>query len=178
MPKCKYCKTNFEVKFFLQKYCLENEECRNEATRFAIEQKEKNFKKKCQQDRKEYKAKNKTYTQKVNEAKLVFQKWVRLVKDKGKPCISCGSTESEIVDGGHYLKAEIYRGLIFDERNCSSQCRKCNRFLNGNELNYRDGLIARYGIEYVEKLESEKNAKRDYKWSDEELEQIKQQYKL
>ena len=177
MPKCKHCLTKFEVKFFNQKYCLQNDECRNEATNFAIEQKEKNFKAKCVNDRREYKLKNKTYTQKVNEAKLVFQKWVRLVKDKGKVCISCGSN-SDQKDGGHYLKAEVYSGLIFDERNCSSQCRKCNRFLNGNELNYRDGLIKRYGKEFVEQLESEKDAKRVYKWSDEELEKIKQKYKL
>ena len=175
--KCKYCKKIFEVKFFNQKYCLLNDECRNEATKFAFEQKEKNFKAKCVNDRREYKLKNKTYTQKVNEAKLVFQKWVRLVKDKGKACISCGSN-SDQKDGGHYLKAEVYSGLIFDERNCSSQCRKCNRFLNGNELNYRDGLIKRYGKEFVEQLESEKDAKRVYKWSDEELNEIKQKYKL
>ena len=177
MPKCKHCLTKFEVKFFNQKYCLQNDECRDEATNFAIEQKEKNFKAKCVADRKVYREKNKTYTQKVNEAKLVFQKWVRLVKDKGNACISCGSN-SDQVDGGHYLKAEVYSGLIFDERNCSIQCRKCNRFLNGNELNYRDGLIKRYGKEFVEQLESEKDTKRVYKWSDQELENIKQKYKL
>lgn len=175
--KCKHCKVKFEVKYFLQKYCLENDKCREAATKFAIEQKEKNFKKQCSTERKEYKTKNKTYTQKVNEVKLVFQKWIRLVKDKGRPCISCGSL-TEQTDGGHYLKAEVYSGLIFDERNTSSQCRKCNRFLNGNELNYRDGLIKRYGKEYVEQLESEKDEKRNYKWSDEELENIKQKYKL
>jgi len=177
MPKCKHCNVKFKQRWIGDKFCLTSDECIDAATLFTKTEKERLFKSKCVTDRREYKAKNKTYTQKVNEAKLVFQKWVRLVKDKGKNCISCGSN-SDQKDGGHYLKAEVYSGLIFDERNCSSQCRKCNRFLNGNELNYRDGLIKRYGKEFVEQLESEKDAKRVYKWSDEELENIKQKYKL
>ena len=178
LMRCKSCKDKFEVRFFNQKFCLKSDECRSEAADFAIKQKEKNFKTQCAKERKEYKAKNKTYTQKINEAKVVFQKWIRLVKDKGRPCISCGTIMPDSMDGGHYLKAEIYSGLIFDERNVSAQCRKCNRFLNGNELNYRDGLIKRYGIDYLLQLEGEKNAKRVHKWSEAELEEIKRKYKI
>ena len=178
MPKCKHCLTKFEVKFFNQKYCLQNDECRNEATNFAIEQKEKNFKAKCVTDRLEYKAKNKTYTQKVNEAKLIFQAWVRN-RDNGLPCISCGNPNPSDWSGGHYFPAGVYRGLIFDERNCNAQCNTyCNKYLSGNLIEYRLGLINRYGKDFVEQLESEKEAKRVYKWSDQELENIKQKYKL
>lgn len=50
---------------------------------------------------------NKTITQLINEAKIPFQKWIRL-RDKDKPCISCGSS-SDLEDGGHFYKAEVYR---------------------------------------------------------------------
>ena len=177
MPKCKHCKTKFDPKYFLQRFCLSNDDCRTATTNFAIEQKEKNFKKECANNRKEYKAKNKTYTQRVQLAKDVFQAWCR-DRDKDLPCISCGTFKTPIWDGGHYLKAELFRGLIFDERNVNKQCRHCNRFKGGNELNYRDGLIKRYGVKFVEQLESEKDSKRKYTWSDEELENIKKKYKL
>lgn len=177
MPKCAYHKSKFEARFFNQKFCLQSDECRAAATSFAIEQKEKNFKAQCATDRKVYRAKNKTYTQKVNEVKVIFQAWVRK-RDKNLPCISCQSNEAVLVDGGHLWKAEVYSGLIFDERNVNKQCRKCNRYKGGNELNYRLGLINRYGKDFIEQLESEKDAKRVYKWTDEELEQIKKKYKL
>jgi hypothetical protein len=82
------------------------------------------------------------------------------------------------MDGGHYFKAELFSGLIFDERNCHKQCRKCNRFLNGNELQYRSGLISRYGIEFVDQLESESNEKRNYKFTKDELIAKKMQYDI
>jgi hypothetical protein len=43
------------------------------------------------------------------------------------------------------LKAEIYSGVIFNPANCHKQCRKMQPLLGGNELMYRQGLIARYG---------------------------------
>ena len=177
MPKCKHCLTKFEVKFFNQKFCILNDECRSAATQYAIAQKEKNFKAKCVTDRREYKEKNKSYAAKVLEARKVFQAWIRN-RDKDLSCICCNITKTPIWDGGHYLKAELFSGLIFDERNVHKQSRHCNSFKGGNELNYRDGLIKRYGKDFVEQLESEKDAKRVYKWSDKELENIKQKYKL
>jgi len=177
MPKCKSCKIQFKPNFFNQKFCFSNDDCRNEAIRYAIERKDKSFKKQCKKERREFNEKNKTRTQKINEVKRVFQAWIR-ERDKDLPCVSCGSSEAKLVDGGHYLKAEVYTGLIFDERNVHKQCRKCNRFKGGNELNYRDGLIKRYGVTFVESLESEKDKKRTYLWSDEELREIKEKYKI
>jgi len=135
-------------------------------------------------DAKEWKAektilknKLKTLKQYEAEAKTVFQKYIRL-RDENQPCISCGVTNTDLFDGGHYFKAELFSGLIFDERNCHKQCRKCNRFLNGNELQYRIGLINRYGTEYVEQLETESKTKRVYKYTKEELIAKKLQYEI
>jgi hypothetical protein len=130
---------------------------------------------KLQKELKDWKAekailkdKLKTLGQYEAEAKKSFQKWIRMRDDK-QPCISCGIQQTDLWDGGHYKKAEIYSGVIFDENNCHRQCRKCNRFLNGNELNYRQGLIQRYGIEFADQIEQKANETRNYKFSKEEL---------
>jgi hypothetical protein len=124
---------------------------------------------------KELKEKVKTLSQYEAEAKTVFQRWVRL-RDKDKPCISCGVTVSSVWDGGHFKKAEIYSGVIFNELNTNRQCGKCNRYLGGNELNYRVGLIAKIGLEAVEQLEQLANETRKYKYSKDELIEIKKTY--
>jgi hypothetical protein len=72
--------------------------------------------------------------------------------------------------GGHF-KAELYSGLIFDERNVHKQCRKCNRFKNGNELQYRKGLIESYGVEFVDKLETDSITKKEFTSSQNRTEQ-------
>jgi hypothetical protein len=120
-------------------------------------------------------AKLKTLGQFEAEAKKVFQKWIRL-RDEGKECISCGATNPKGFDAGHFKKAEIYSGVIFDERNVNRQCTKCNRFLGGNELMYREGLIKRYGIYFVKELEMDANKTRNKKYTREELIEIKQYY--
>jgi hypothetical protein len=33
---------------------------------------------------------------------------------KQENCISCGGNEKDLWDGGHFLKAEIYSGVIFN----------------------------------------------------------------
>ena len=134
--------------------------------------------KKVSEDKyKELKEKVKTLSQYEAEAKTVFQKWIRM-RDKDQPCISCGTVKSTVWDGGHYKKAEIYSGVIFNELNTNIQCGKCNRYLGGNELNYRVGLIAKIGLEAVEQLEQLANETRRYKFTKDELTQIKKTYQL
>jgi hypothetical protein len=123
------------------------------------------------------KDKLKTLGQYEAEAKKSFQKWIRMRDDK-QPCISCGIEQTDLWDGGHYKKAEIYSGVIFDENNCHKQCRKCNRFLNGNELNYRQGLIQRYGIDFADQIEQKANETRNQKFTKEELIAKKLKYDL
>jgi len=119
----------------------------------------------------------KTLGQYEADAKKSFQKWVRL-RDADHNCISCGGVDKDLWDGGHFKKAEIYSGVIFNPANCHKQCRKCNRFMNGNELMYREGLIARYGLEYTENIERLANETRQHKFSKEELIAKKLQYDL
>lgn len=112
----------------------------------------------------------------IQEARKPFQKFIRL-RDMNRGCISCNDVNAEIWDAGHYYKAELFSGLIFDESNCHKQCKKCNTFLNGNEAEYIKGLYERYGTEYVKSLTGKANAARKYKFSREELAEIKSYYR-
>ena len=170
--KCKVCQVLFEPVKFAQSCC--NYICAITHAKNLKKQKEQ---REWKQEKAVLKDKLKTLGQYEAEAKKSFQKWIRL-RDKNLNCISCGINETELFDGGHYKKAEIYSGVIFDPNNCHKQCRKCNRFLNGNELNYRQGLISRYGIEYADAIELKANATRNYKFTKEELIAKKLQYDI
>jgi hypothetical protein len=169
--KCKVCLELFEPKKFAQNVCSvtcsiiysKNLKSKKEAREWKVE-------------KAVLKKSLKTLGQYEAEAKKSFQKWIRL-RDTGKPCISCGKITNEM-DGGHFKKAEIYSGVIFNESNCHSQCRKCNRFQNGNELNYRLGLIERYGLEYANNIEKLANETRNHKFTKEYLIEKKMQYNL
>jgi hypothetical protein len=178
--KCKICLDKYEPKYFLQKCCSKTECMIAWSMQVVAKQKEDYKKKKKQEWNKEkivLKEKLKTLSQYEAEAKKSFQKWIRL-RDNNLPCISCGTKSSELVDGGHFKKAEIYSGVIFNENNCHSQCRKCNRFLGGNELMYREGLVKRYSSEFVESIEQLANETRQYKWTKEQLIAKKLQYDI
>jgi len=106
----------------------------------------------------------------LKKAQIVFNKWIR-ERDKQKGCISCGA---EVEQAGHYRSQGSYSSLRFNEVNVQGQCVRCNHFLSGNHIDYRIGLVKRYGEQKVQYLESIKPMK---KWSRFELEAIIEQYK-
>ncbi len=117
----------------------------------------------------------KTLSQYEAEAKKSFQKWVRL-RDVGKNCISCDKPTKDPA-GGHFYSAGTYSGLMFNPFNCHLQCNtNCNKHLSGNLLEYRKGLIKRYGNEFVDNLDNLSIEGRNYKYTKIELQEIKQKY--
>ena len=168
--KCIICKEPFIPRNTIIKVCDTH------AYQYAKSLLKKREDKEWREKKKVLKEKLKTLSEYEKDAKETFQKWVRL-RDKGLPCISCNNPNPKDWSGGHYFAAGQYSGFIFDERNCNAQCNTyCNRYLSGNLVNYRLGLIARYGKEFVEQLESEANSKRDYKYTKQELIDIKNKY--
>jgi benzoyl-CoA reductase/2-hydroxyglutaryl-CoA dehydratase subunit BcrC/BadD/HgdB len=165
--RCKQCGETFVKSRPVQQVCSVS--C---AVLYAKALEEKKREREWQARKKKQLDKLKTYSQRVQEVRKVFQEFIRL-RDKKKPCISCGSTESEIWDAGHFMKAELYSGLIFTEDNCQKQCRKCNHFQSGNETGYRIGLVNRIGESRVKALERIKDRSRLKKWSQAELDYIK-----
>ena len=134
-------------------------------------------KKVIHQSRKEHrelKEKHKSMDSLIQEARKPFQQFIRL-RDINRLCISCGR-DSETWDGGHFYKAELYSGLIFDEDNVHKQCKYCNKYLGGNETGFRAGLEKRYGREFVEDLDRRAIFRKNYKFTREELNEIKKLY--
>ena len=169
--KCKVCKNYFDQYNSLVTWC--SPKCGFKLSQSKLKEKES---REWKERKKVLKEKVKTLGQYEAEAKASFQLWVRL-RDKNLPCISCNE-HKELVDGGHYFKAELFSGLIFNEKNVHKQCRKCNRFLGGNEIQYRIGLVKRFGEDYVNQLEKESIDKRVYKYTKQELIEIKKKYDL
>ena len=115
--------------------------------------------------------KSKSIPSLLKKAQIVFNAWIRK-RDQDKGCISCGS---EVNQAGHYLSQGHHGALRFNEVNVNGQCVRCNCFLHGNLINYRQGLVKKYGEQKVLLLET--NTNRVKKWSRVELLAIIQTYK-
>lgn len=107
------------------------------------------------------------------EAQAALNQWIRLVRDKDLPCISCGRWHDGQWHSGHYLSRGARPNLALIESNIAKQCMPCNVHLSGNQANFRLGLINRIGLQAVESLESDHTPR---KYSIEELRAIKEHY--
>ena len=114
----------------------------------------------------------------IREAQLAFNAYIR-ARDQaaGHQCISSGKPldwSGNAVDAGHYRSVGSAPHLRFDERNCHAQSKQDNRFLSGNAVDYRIGLIARIGQEAVDDLEADQSVR---KYSVEQIKGIKAYYR-
>lgn len=74
-------------------------------------------------------------------------------------CIACG--QKKPLQAGHYAPASnCGLGLCFDEDNIHGECEYDNGFNSGHLIGYGNGLVARYGLHYKEKLEERYNDSR------------------
>lgn len=111
---------------------------------------------------KEVRDRHKTLGWYMKQAQAAFNRYIRL-RDAGRygSCISCGNKPETVygggADSGHYLSRGSRKGHFhrFNLKNAHLQCVRCNRYRGGAVADFRDGLIKRYGIEYVEALESD-----------------------
>ena len=141
--KCRHCKTLFTPILPMQVVC--GIEC---AKAIAAKKREKVEKANDRQKREALKSR----AQWAREAQSAVNAYIRK-RDEDKPCISCGRYHQGQLHAGHYLSRGAHPELSMDERNIHKQCQPCNVHLSGNQIEYRKGLISRYGVEYVEWLE-------------------------
>jgi hypothetical protein len=113
---------------------------------------------------KEMKEKLLTHKDYVKILQVLVNRYIRK-RDKNKPCISCNKPLGSKFDAGHYFPTTV-PSLRFDEDNIHGQCVFCNQHQHGNISNYRLGLIDRFGIEFVEKLEARRNIEKKYSISE------------
>jgi len=107
----------------------------------------------------ERKAKLKTRREWIAEAQAVVNKVARL-RDilAGHGCISCGSRPDArfggAMDAGHFRSVGSAPHMRFYLPNIHLQCKRCNRDLGSNAVEYRKGLVERITINRVEEIES------------------------
>lgn len=109
----------------------------------------------------------------LKKAQISFNAFIR-ERDQLLGCISCGS---EVTQAGHYYSQGHHSSLRFNEVNTNGQCTRCNCFLHGNLIHYRNGLISRYKKEKIDLLDSVATRNPVKKWSRFELEEIIKKYK-
>lgn len=119
------------------------------------------------------KAKNE-YSTWMRSAVTVCHSYIRL-RDKGKPCISCGKKFNNNFQAGHYFSGGGHKAVKFDEVNINGQCFECNSGSNFDHEAYANGIVERWGSdEMVCLLERAYDEKR---WSKEELRSVVSYYK-
>lgn len=119
-----------------------------------------------------------TLPQLKKKAQTAFNAFIR-ARDEGRPCISCGIKLSESgigggVDCGHFRSVGSAPNLRFEENNAHAQCKRCNRYLSGNAIEYRKGLIERIGLAEVERIEADQTVR---KYTREFLIQLASEYR-
>lgn len=168
--KCKVCRDPFDKKS--SKHICCSMLC---AIKYADQLKEKRER----QGKQARIEKLKTASDYRKEAQTAFNAYIR-ERDAHLPCISCGaaSVANHLTGGswdcGHYRSTGAAPHLRFDERNAHKQCKRCNRDLAGNVVEYRKGLVRRIGAEAVEALEADQSTR---KYSAVELKALRDEYR-
>lgn len=124
------------------------------------------------------KEKLKSRSDHLREAQQAFNEFIRW-RDRiaGHVCISSGlplDWSGNQTDAGHYRSTGAAPHLRFNENNCHAQRKLDNRYLSGNAVDYRVGLIARIGLAAVEELEADNSVR---KYTVEDLKAIKAHYR-
>lgn len=104
-----------------------------------------------------------TKPQLVKKAQTAFNAYIR-ARDKGKTCISCDTplgSEPNSYDAGHFRSVASAAHMRYVEDQVHGQCKKCNRWLAGNVVEYRKRLLERIGLERLEQIEND-NVLRKY----------------
>ena len=112
----------------------------------------------------------------------VFSIYIRLrdcLKTTGSPdygkCITCNNVYSfSNLQAGHFIPGR-HPAYLFCEKGVNAQCARCNKWLEGNTLEYRRKIIEMYGEGADEVLEQQ--AKQTKKFTIEELQGLLREYR-
>lgn len=174
LKKCRNCQSEFVGRTPLQIVC--SIKC---ATEIAIKKRTSEGKKSLQLQKRELiKAKKAARPLKwhVDKAQVVFNRWIVQVRDKGRPCLTCGTVNPKIqYCASHYRTRKAASQLRFNPDNVHKCCNKrCNLMLSGNIEAYRPALIVKIGQDRHDALINNHESKR---WTKEECMEIERKYK-
>lgn len=149
LKKCAVCGSEFMPYRSTQKVC---------GTSCAISLGHSNIQKQnakaWQKEKKIRKEGLKTHKDYLKDLEKVVNEFIR-VRDKDKPCVSCGSAAgSYTMSAGHYFPVGSYGNVRFDEDNIHGQCWfNCNKNKHGNLAEYTLRLPNRIGKDRFEQLQ-------------------------
>ena len=114
----------------------------------------------------------------LESVKTMCHTYIKL-RDKNKPCISCGTQWHKDFHAGHFYKAELFSSLKFNEDNVHGQCVQCNLKKEGNLNDYQLNLPARIGKYAFQVLQDKAAASKheSFKWDREALKSIRTYYR-
>ena len=109
----------------------------------------------------------------LKQLEKVCHEYIRL-RDKYKPCISCGAPWQHNFQAGHFYKAELFPSIRFNEFNISGQCTQCNLRKDGNWSGYSLNLPIIIGQDKYEELAflANQEKKTDFKWDRSEIKEL------
>lgn len=116
----------------------------------------------------------KTIADLKREAQQALNRWIVHVRDKERPCISCGRHHQGAWHAGHYLSRGAAPQHALNPINVWKQCAPCNTYLHGNQAAYRAQLVLEIGLAAVEALEQDCSVR---KWTREELTALRDEYR-
>jgi len=96
---------------------------------------------------------------KTSKADKYFSLFIRLRDSDengiGKCCTCSRYGLAKKFHNGHYIKRQ-HEASRFSEINCNMQCPTCNKWEQGNDVEYRRFLVEKYGEEEILWLELQK----------------------
>ena len=159
MPRCRLCGEKFTPKRFLQKHCMNNDECTDAEIKMVVDNNRKLAKKKEKKDWADKKAELKVDTH-AKEYKREFQnainKLSRMIDTSFgyETCIDCNKVYGKQTDAAHYHSRGSNNSLRYHLHNLHSANSQCNMWSDVHHVNYAKGLEKRYGKEYLMYVEN------------------------
>lgn len=74
-------------------------------------------------------------------------------RDKGEPCISCGTYDAPVWHAGHCYTVAARPDIRYHEDNIHLQCPKCNTYQGGMVGEYKRRVVSKIGQERFDALE-------------------------
>lgn len=153
---CKHCRGYFPrktmVKYPSGRFCT-----KLHAAEWAFENKKKGQKVIIKAERKETKRKKKelmTRSQWYDRLQTLVNQYVTKVRDVGKPCCTCGTTNNIKFDAGHLFTRKARPDIRFDLFNIHRQCSiQCNVYGAGMRHEYKQFIVDTYGPLELMRLE-------------------------
>lgn len=106
---------------------------------------------------------------KIGENRSELQKNInllaRLIDDSFNyyTCIDCGKPMNKQIHGAHFHNVKGHENLRFNLHNIHSSLSQCNKYSREHKVGYIKGLEQRYGIDYLNQVETLKTEGKELK---------------